>query len=717
MKHPSRSIVQLFRQTPARAAVLATGLVLLSTGCGSNFNGAAVNTAAVAGSITGSVHGGRQPVSGSTVTVWAAGKTGYGGAATALAHTTTSAAGTFNFGPASGNTYLCPATNSATASQTLYITAVGGSPTTGIANPNAAFLTILGDCNTVITTQPQVNVNEVTTIAGMFALQQFFTPDTTNGEGNFGTSSTNNQGLLNAVATFNNLVDPAAGTAKAATTVTGAITGYSTAPSVTITPEQAKINTLADILAACVNTNGASTTSPASTCGTLFSDVAAPAVTDTIQAAYYLANNPTSTISGTSNIAALYGTVNAQAPFQPILSAAPTDWTIGVTYGSNSSQTVAGSPVYLLTKPENLAVDSVGNIWVDNYFSTTAGTVGNSVTELSPTGTPLNQIFINAPGTTTGTLLAGSFSIALDRSNDVFVTSYGKSGSLGTTVAEYTAGGTTKVFTTGAGPGSLAVDGAGNTYVATTSATGGAADLEVIPAGAATGATATRLAAGITDSSFSTIAIDGFGTVDVSTASSSNNGFTPFFCNNRTAGPPTTTCTTGAVVGAGSPTIEPIAVDSANSVWAGSYSSTAGQVSQTLVTNSSFTGGVTVNASTTSNPSLLYIQKLALDGAGNTWVAGTSASAGSITEVTPTGSVVSPATTAGFAHTFASPDGIAIDGSGNVWVGNSGTAATASATVQGFVTEIVGQAVPVVTPIAAGLPAVAGAANRLATRP
>ncbi len=722
-KHDLRSIVTLFRH-PARAAFLATGLALLSTGCSTNFGApAASSAAAVAGSLSGYVHGGRQPVSGSVVTIWAAGKAGYGSAATALAHTTTSTAGTFSFGPLSGNTYLCPSTTSTTASQTLYITAVGGSPTTGIANPNAAFLTVLGDCSTVITKQPQVNVNEVTTIAGIFALQQFFTPDTTNGEGNFGTSSANNQGLLNAVTTFNNLVNANTGTANASTTVTGSISGYTGIPTVTITPEQSKINTLADILAACVNTNGASTTSPASTCGTLFSSVASPAVTDTLQAAYYLANNPTSTVSGASNIGTLYATVTSQSPFQPYLSAAPTDWTIGVTYGSTSSQTVGDGPVSLLTKPGNLAIDSIGNIWIDNYFTATAGTIGNSVTELSPAGTPLNQVLISSPGTSNGTLLAGSFSIALDPSNDVFVTSYGKSGSLGTTVAEYTAGGSTKVFTTGAGPGAVAVDGKGNAYVSTTSAAGGAADLELIPAGAASGSTATQLASGLTDSSFSTIAIDGFGTIWVADASSSKPGTTPYLCSAGAAGPPTLTanCTTpGPNALAGQGTVEPIAIDSGSNVWAGSYSSTAGALSEIKSHggNTGFTAGTSVAASTTSNSSLLYIQKLALDGAGNIWVAGTSSTTGSVTEVTPAGTFLSPATSSGFAHTFLSPDGIAIDGSGNVWVGNNGGTTPGSATPPAnFITEIVGQAVPVVTPIAAGLPSVAGGANRLATRP
>ena len=102
----------------------------------------------------------------------------------------------------------------------------------------------------------------------------------------------------------------------------------------------------------------------------------------------------------------------------------------------------------------------------------------------------------------------------------------------------------------------------------------------------------------------------------------------------------------------------------------------------------------------------------------------TKANAGTVTELTSAGTPVSPnATTSpafvgGFLHTYDGASGIAIDGSGNVWVGNS--YAAASSTANGYITEIVGAADPVITPYASNLPATAGGSvttNTIGTRP
>ena len=47
--------------------------------------------------MTGSVHGGNQPVSGATVTLYSVGQTGAGSSGVALATATTSSAGGFQF--------------------------------------------------------------------------------------------------------------------------------------------------------------------------------------------------------------------------------------------------------------------------------------------------------------------------------------------------------------------------------------------------------------------------------------------------------------------------------------------------------------------------------------------------------------------------------------------------------------------------------------------
>ncbi len=678
---------------------LTAAATLTLTGCSDSFTNPLTGTSSATqgAQLSGNVHGGRQPISNATVTVYAFGKNGYGSAGAALATTTTDVNGNFSFGPGSGHTYACPAANSTTLSQSLYIVANGGNPNGADGSSNAVsyLMTVLqGNCNTVITTQPQIVINELTTVASMFALQQFFTPGTTV-SGTFGTSATNNQGLLNAIATAGNLIALPSGIPVASSTVSGAVTGYATAPTVTITPDEAKLDTMADILAACVNTNGASTTSPTTTCGTLFSDVASPAVNDTLQAAYYLATNPTSTVSGTSNISALYNLATPASPYQPTLTAAPADWTVGISYGTTAAQTVGTTPVYFLTDPEYVAVDSTGNLWVANYATGTAGAAGNSVVELSPNGTPLKQVFADT------TSLRAPKALIIDPSNNVYVTNYGTATSFGTTVAEYTAAGASNFFTTGAGPGAIASDGSGNIFLGTTSATNGGKALELIPANSASGTTTTKLQTGVTNSSFSGIAVDANETVWLTNATSGTN---QFLCSSPTTCGAATLTTAG-----GQASAEPDAIDGSNNVWVGNYSATAGSLSKinatkttTITGTGPYTGG-----------GVASIQKIVFDGAGNVWSTSFPTTAGTLSETSPAGVALSP--TAGFYHGYKGALGLAIDLSGNVWVGNYGAGATA--TTAGFINEIVGAAAPVVTPTAAGLPTTIGGASRLATRP
>ena len=293
----------------------AVPLALLS-GCTLTSTAVPDNSLNSTAGISGLVHGGQQPIYDATVTLWAAGNAGYGSAATALQTTSTDINGNFSFHTGSGATYSCPSVSSPTESQYIYITSSGGQPTTGVTNSSAALMLALGNCSTVLTANPSVIVNEVTTVASMFALQQFFKPSVS-GLGSFGTSSTNITGLANAFATVNNLITASSGTANQSSTATGTASGYTTNPVITITPEYMKINTMANVLAACVNTNGSGD------CTTLFSDVDSTAALDTLQAAYYLAINPTSTVSATSNITAIYNTAVANSPFGTALSADP----------------------------------------------------------------------------------------------------------------------------------------------------------------------------------------------------------------------------------------------------------------------------------------------------------------------------------------------------------------------------------------------------------
>jgi hypothetical protein len=686
----------MFHLRTTLLAFAAISVVSL-TGCSNMVTTAVTTPSAAATALQGNVYGGRQPVVHSTVTLWAAGNTGYGSAATQLAQTITDSYGNFSFGPGSGNTYACPASNSATASQLLYITASGGSPTSGINNNQAAFMVAIGDCITAQSANPFANINELTTIASMTAMQQFFTPNTTNGLGSFGTSSTNTLGLRNAMKTVNNFVNVPYGTSFASTTVSGAVSGYATAPVVTLTPEQAKLDTMADMLAACVNTNG----SASAQCSTLFSNVGATPL-DTLQAAYYMAANPSgigtaaSCATGTAvttapSLCNLFGLVSSSSPFQPTLAAAPTDLTLGITFSSTSSQTVGTTNVNFLNKPEYLAIDSLGNVWAVNYSTTSATTAGNSVSELSNVGVPEAQV-LTAVGQ-----LAAPRNIVVDPSNNLYVGNYGASGA-GTTVVEYNA--TTLAVDTytllSTGPDALASDGAGNIYVANYGGAAGSGDLEIIPAGNNnTTGTATQIATGVSVGTYSSMALDSYD--DIWLSNNPSTGTTQFICSAKP-------CTATATTAGGQTGSQSVTVDHSNNVWIGNYSTTAGNVSEIAATTTSTITGA--SGSPFSGGGLLNPTRAIFGGGGSQWITNYASGAGTITELSPSGAPISPSK--GFAHTFAGAEGVALDASGNVWVGNYSSS---------IITEIIGAAGPSITPYAANLPATAGGANTIGNLP
>ena len=194
----------------------------------------------------------------------------------------------------------------------------------------------LGQCpasGTLAAQLPNVSINEVTTVASVYALSGFMTDLT-----HVSSSGTplSNTGMANAFANVNNLVNIVNGAALATTPA-----GNGTVP-------QAEINTLANILAACVNSTGAASTP----CSTLFSTAlnGSTQPTDTVTAALNIAQNP-----GTG-IAALYALGATTPPFAPALSAQPNDFTIALTFTGGG-----------LNTPDSIAIDASGNVWAANY--------------------------------------------------------------------------------------------------------------------------------------------------------------------------------------------------------------------------------------------------------------------------------------------------------------------------------------------------------------
>jgi hypothetical protein len=189
----------------------------------------------------------------------------------------------------------------------VYVVATGGNPglTGTVNNQYIALMAALGPCSGLATTYATlpIFVSEVSTVAGVWSLQQFIaTPDGTHASAaytsqgglygstavNIGASSgpvggygpdavqTQQVGLINAFSMVNNLENINTGLANIATNAWA-------------TPYSAKINALANTLAACVNTDGGPVSGGTSTlCSTLMADSAANGVTpqDTLQAAW-----------------------------------------------------------------------------------------------------------------------------------------------------------------------------------------------------------------------------------------------------------------------------------------------------------------------------------------------------------------------------------------------------------------------------------------------
>jgi hypothetical protein len=387
---------QCRKQVTAGAALSALSVLLLS-GCSSSFSnafhGTVPQSSLVVSGLHGKTHGGQYPVSGSTVQVYAvaAAGAGYGAATTALGTPVT----TDQYGGWTYGDFTC-----ASGNDELYVVSSGGNPglTPSVNSPSLELAAALGTCNYVQAGNPSfVFIDEVTTVAMEYALAGFAT-DTLH----IGTSATNYVGLSNAFATANNLVNVTTGQAY---TNTPAYNTPPTPPSGGEVPNDTfrsivpydLINTLANIIASCVNTDG--DTNSGSACYNLFAitggsqaqpignyGVTGPTATNTADAVLYIAHNPglPSVSFSNSNTAALFDLIMPSAPFGPALTAAPNDYTMTVNFvggGLGGVKTRSDSGGTLLT------IDGSGNIWVPN---TRLGTV----TELNNLGAPLSQTTI-----------------------------------------------------------------------------------------------------------------------------------------------------------------------------------------------------------------------------------------------------------------------------------------------------------------------------------
>ncbi len=363
-------------------------------------------------SVRGRVHGGQQPIAGANIALYAAGATGYGVGAQPLlpgGSVISGADGSFEI----ADSYVCPS-----ASAQVYLVSAGGDTGSG-TNDRAVLMSALGNCGD-LATGSFIDMSEVSTVASVYALNQFMTV----GSVSVGSSGTNVMGLNHAFAAVANLRDAATGSARALTPAGNGIV------------PQSKINTLANIVSTCVNTLGNS-----AACSELFQLATPPggtAPTDTLAALVNIARNPG------WNVTELYDLEIAQAAFQPSLTAAPKDWTLSLEF--------SGSGLHQGQLP---AVDGLGNVWVPSHLDP------GVLTEFSPTG----ELLSGAAGVTGGGLSYPE-AVAVDLKGDIWAANEGT-----WAISEHTPAGTPL---SGSGftlngmqyPYAIAVDGMGDVYTA-----------------------------------------------------------------------------------------------------------------------------------------------------------------------------------------------------------------------------------------------------------
>jgi hypothetical protein len=288
-------------------------------------------TAAPTPSVSGIVRVGLLPVSGATVSLYAAGEAGYGSASRLLR---TKEAVVTN---ADGSFTVSVAEACSGPASLLYVAASQGN-VAGAELPGLALVTALGPCSSFATASG-VTVNEATTVAAAYALTAFAVD-----AAHIGSTSANYEGIEKAFATSHDLVDTTTGQARATT-----VAGDASVP-------QREINSLADALHQCLLATTAS--QDAAACSAVFAGSSSALYANTFQSALALSRNAAGVSSSLVPAKLLYELSDHNGPFQPSLSEQPQDWMIRLSFPA--APAAAGAT---LTWSANSIVDGSGATW------------------------------------------------------------------------------------------------------------------------------------------------------------------------------------------------------------------------------------------------------------------------------------------------------------------------------------------------------------------
>lgn len=404
--------------------------------------------------------------------------------------------------------------------------------------------------------------------------------------------------------------------------------------------------TIANILAACIN--GATGNS---SCSTLFASTGSGGVaaTDTATAAINLAHKP---YPGAAEMTALYGLVTATPAFGGGLAAQPNDFALGITF---SNAGCFNNSAY------GVAIDASGNVW---------SLGGHGLCKFSNNGVPATNVAGN--GYTGGGYNSG-LNLAIDTAGNVWVADpnfnrlakFSNSGAPLSPSSGYTGGGLYSAR-------GVAIDASNNVWVAN----GFGSSLSKFSSTGTALSGSNGYLDGGNNVNFYGVAIDIAG--NAWAANVSNGSFSKFSNAGVQLSP------NAGYYGNGLGSVYAVAIDAMGNVWGPNYyGDTIGEVSASGA-GISPTGGYRGGGLDTP-------YSIAIDSGGQVWASNFNNN--TISAFSSTGVAISPSTGYKSNGSVYGPVNIAVDNSGNVWTAN----------YQGALTQFVGAAAPVATPIAANL--------------
>jgi streptogramin lyase len=564
---------------------------------------------------------------------------------------------------------------------------VNGSATgtaTPDVNPAITNMAMLGLCptppQTFANTLNFVYMNEVSTTALAYGMGGFGS-----GPFNIGGPSTNTKGLYNAAINAGQLYDIQGGNDHVTADGEGHVARTNTPAGNGVVP-QTTLDTLGNILAACVDSPnvGNSSSDPVGSgasinCSQLFTYATSNGIpygndgygtiaTDTATAAFNIAHYPAGaplySQGPTGFVRRLYALQGSEAiPFNPYLTSAPNDFTVGITYPLSLNS--------YLGKAESIAVDGAGNVWATAQSN-------NILFQWSPVGVLQHQATANYVYGYVSVDPSNNAWAGSETSNSAGITKLSQSGTL--------------LSGTGAGyigpyniPLTTITDSSGNAYVGSKNGSNQSIFTKISGTTGGVLGTIANLTTALPspdDTNHGSIDSAGYLWITSEVGTRINrinpaNGATLFT----------------SIVTPSQPEVP--AIDAGNNAWIPiQYNNTVDRVTATgTVTNPS--------GATLSNPF-----GSAVDGTGHVWVANRAAGAtggGSIVEYGTNSVAISPTTNYTLGGVLTDSLNLAIDPSGALWITNYGG---------NQIVEMMGPIAPVVTPLS-----FAAGAGKLGTRP